>query len=410
MPNPLRTRLDRLKPAQIFLMVVVPLFILYFATAARGLPYLADAYTNALTAWSVASRGTIYLDTSPELAQPGHFGRIARFVETPSGHVVSQYPPGTALISLPFYVFHTATTRTTLVSTTDNDDGGITMDVPSFVPAGLAASTTTALAMGFLSLIFVQILSPSRALVAGYIAGLGTGAWAVASNALWQHGPAMFWIALALYLVSKNRLGLAGLGFGMAILTRPHVALIAFAVGVVLGISRRGIRPLLRLGAGSLLGLLALIAYNWMVFQTPSISGGYGSNFTDNVLHSSLLWYVRNIVLALLAPQQGLIVWAPFILVLSFGTVRAWRAAPAWAKGAAIGGVLYLLLQLKANRYYGGDGFFAYRYPLEALTGVAPLLALSWKQWVSKTPLRLRLFNGGVILAIVGQAIGALMY
>jgi alpha-1,2-mannosyltransferase len=410
MLNVLRSFLDRSSPRRVFLVVMAPLFILYLATASRALPYHVDALTNALTAWELGSQGTVYVDESPELTAPGSFGDVAWFVRTPAGHVVSQYPPGAALIAAPLYRLYPSSHVARIAGNNNPDIPGVTVQLPSLVPAAVAAALATAVAIALIALTLLEFV-PSRSAVAGaYIAGLGTGAWAVASNALWQHGPAMLWIAFALYLTARRHLLGAGSAFGMAILTRPPLALVAAAVGLTVGLSRRSMKPVLTIGVGSSIGLGALVAYNWVVFGTPSISGGYGGGFTSNALHSSLGWYLQNILGSLVDPARGLLVWAPFLIILIPGLRKGRRAAPAWAKGAAVGGLLYLLLQLKANRFSGGGGFFAYRYPLEALTAAAPLLAYTWRDWVSKTPLRRRLFWGSVVLSIVGQALGAVLY
>jgi hypothetical protein len=410
MPNTLRSRLDRLTPARVFLVVVIPLAILYFATAAKARPYHIDPLTNVLTAWQIGAQGSVYLDEYPTLATSESFGNIGWFVTTKTGHTVSKYPPGAALLAAPLYFLHQNTTPTTLTGSNDFSVPSIALDLPSFVPAAAAASLATAMAIGFLALTFLPYLTPSTTIVGAYVAGLGTGAWSVASDALWQHGPAMLWIALALYLTSRHHPWLAGLSFGMAILTRPHLALIAAGVGIAIAISERSVKPAIQVGAGSVVGFGTLVAYNWSVFGSPSISGGYGANFSENALHSSWSWYLHNIYGAFLDPVRGLFVWAPFVLVLAFGFAKAWRPAPAWAKGAAIGGLLYLLLQLKANRFTGGGGFFAYRYPLEALTAMAPLLALSWREWIRNHTWRTGLFAVSAAFAIAAQAVASVYH
>jgi len=405
----LRERADQLNPRQLFLAVVIPLFCIYLATATRGLPYHIDAFTNALTAWHLATHGSIYLDESPDLADQQSSGNAAWFVTTTKGHVVSQYPPGAALVAAPFYLVDRSSRRIPMYGSNDPDAPPVTIDVPSLVPASTAAAVATALAMALLALVFVQLVPASQALAGAYVAGLGTGAWSVASNALWQHGPAMLWIALALYLISREHHIGAGLAFGLAILTRPHIALIAAAAGLGLALGRRSMRPIFSIGAGSVLGLAALVGYNWAVFGHPSISGGYGSVFTEQAIHSSLSWYLGNVAGALVDPGHGLLIWAPFLIIVLPGLAKAWKAAPAWVRGAAIGGLLYLLLQLKANRFSGGGGHFAYRYPLEALAAAGPLLLLAWRDWITGAKMRRYLFNTGVAIAIIAQAVGPII-
>lgn len=166
---------------------------------------------------------------------------------------------------------------------------------------------------------------------------------------------------------------------------------------------QRDLKQVLRIGAGSTLGLAGLLWFNWWLWGEVSVTGGYGSGFTGRFLDPEAMGFAENVVRAFVDPTHGLIVFSPFLLVLVPGLRRAWRATPAWAKGAAIGGALYLLIQFKANRFSGGDGFTGYRYPLEALTAVAMLLFLAYRWWVAKRPMMVRLFWACVGAAVVFQ-------
>jgi hypothetical protein len=211
------------------------------------------------------------------------------------------------------------------------------------------------------------------------------------------------WIALAIFLVARSQLGWAGLAFGAAVLTRPHLAFIAAAVGLFLVVSRRSIVPGLKIGAGSLLGLGALLWYNWWLWGTLSVSGGYGEGAINQVLSQDFVSYLRNISGAAVDPARGVLPYSPFLLILIPGLRQAWKKSPDWAKGASVGGVVYLLVQLKANRFSGGSGFVGYRYPLEALTASAVLLFGSYRQWVEQRALARWLFWAAVLIAITLQ-------
>ena len=103
--------------------------------------------------------------------------------------------------------------------------------------------------------------------------------------------------------------------------------------------------------------------------------------------------------------------YSPFLILLIPGLPAAWRKAPAWVRGSAIGGVAYLLLQLKANRYSGGDSFWGYRYPLEMLAASAPLLLLAYTEWVRhRSDLLRRVFMYTVVASIVLTATGAVYF
>ena len=121
--------------------------------------------------------------------------------------------------------------------------------------------------------------------------------------------------------------------------------------------------------------------------------------------------YFGNVALALVHPVRGLLVYSPFLIFLIPGLPAAWRKAPGWVQGSAIGGVLYLLFQLKANRYSGGDSFWGYRYPLEALAAAGPLLLLSYTEWLrQQSALLRRLFLYAAAGSIVLTAMGAIYF
>ena len=389
-----------------FLLVFVPLALIYIATASYGLGYHIDPFTSAVTGWHIGMTGSVLLPDYEEAAEPEQFGNIAWIVESPRGPV-SQYPPGAAALSAPLYRIWNQPLSPAVIGGFNNPDAEpIPLGFPSLTPATLAAALASAAAMGFLAAT-IPLVGGSRyqAVITGYVGGLATTMWAVASDALWQHGPASMWIALAILLVARSHLEWAGLTFGAAILTRPHLALIAAALGLFLVVSRRSIVPALKIGAGSVLGLGGLLWYNFWIWGSPSITGGYGDGFVANALSTDFGAYVVNIFGALTDPFHGLLPYSPFLLILIPGLREAWRNSPDWAKGAGIGGIVYLLVQLKANRFSGGEGFVGYRYPLEALTAAAVVLFISYQQWVSRLTMVKWLFWVGVVMALTLQVV-----
>ena len=389
-----------------FLLVFVPLALIYIATASYGFGYHIDPFTNAVTGWHMGMTGSVLLPDYEEAAEPEQVGNIAWIVESPRGPV-SQYPPGAALLSAPLYrVWNQPLTPAVIRGFNNPDAKPIPLGFPSLAPATIAAALASAAAMGFVAATIPHAGgSRYQGVIAGYVGGLATTMWAVASDALWQHGPAAMWIALAIYLVARSHLGWAGLAFGAAILTRPHLALIAAAVGLFLAVSRRSVVPALKIGVGSLLGLAALLWYNWWVWGSLSVTGGYGDDFVSNAQSIDVGAYVLNVFGAMTDPFHGLLAYSPFLLILIPGLHKAWRNSPDWAKGASIGGILYLLVQLKANRFSGGEGFVGYRYPLEALTASAVVLFLSYQHWVSRRRMLTWLFWVGVVIAMTLQVV-----
>ncbi|MCZ6662439.1 MAG: hypothetical protein O6951_05875 [Actinobacteria bacterium] len=179
----------------------------------------------------------------------------------------------------------------------------------------------------------------------------------------------------------------------------------AAALGLFLVVSRRSNVPALKIGAGSPLGLGGFLWYNWWVWGELTVTGGYGDGTIDQVLSTDFGAYLQNVFGAVLDPFHGLIPCSPFLLILIPGLREAWKNSADWAKGAGIGGIVYLLLQLKANRFSGGEGFVGHRYPLEALTAAAVFLFISNQQWVSRRTMVKWLFWVGVMIAMTLQVV-----
>jgi hypothetical protein len=397
-----------------FLIVFGPLLGVYLFTATWSLPVNKDTFTNALFGWNVANHGSVYLEDHAAFADLQTWGWLVPARDS----VTSQYPPGAAILSVPFYAVWPAEAEAFPVF--DDSGAAVLTDsgapvvglIPPLAPATLVAALTTAAAMGLLALVFRRLdVGDPAALMAAYVGGLATAAWPVASDQLWQHGPNMAWIALAL-LLSEHRAVASGFAYGAAILTRPPLALIPAAVGFYRAWATRSPRPLAVVGLGAAAGLAAFVGYNWWVFGDPALSAGYGPSFQSNVLSgggSSGLGssYPVNLLGAAFSSGRGLFVFSPFLLILLPGLRAGWRETPAWARGAAVGGLLYLLLQYKANRYSGGVNYTTYRYPLEALVAAGPLLLYSYTSWVAKKASRVTLFVTAVAVSVVIHGLAA---
>lgn len=398
----------RLRSALIVMAVLVPI---YASTAAWSGPYHIDPLTNAITGWYLAATGSpVATESTPLTGRTGQDGaEIWRpwIVQSRRGPV-SQYPPGAALSTVPFYV------GAGLVGI--EEVGPPTRGRPPTIPlwpATLAAVLATA---GCAAAIAATISGDPRvgttgAVAAGLVAGLATSAWSVASGAAWTHGPAMLAVAVAAMFASRDRWWLAGAAYAASILCRPHLAVCAAVVGLVLGVRRRQWAPVIGIGAPALVGLLAVLLWNAVLFGTADLNGGYGDDFMRRALSGDWAEYAATIRTGLFNGKVGLLVHAPFLLVVAPTLWHGRRSWPDWGVASALGGVAYLLLQWKANRASGGGGFYPYRYPLEALAAAAPLLVLAGIRLVRDEPLPMRIILAVAIgLAITTQVIGVVTY
>ena len=391
---------------RLFAVVFVPLLVLYLLTATWERPYHIDPFSNALPAWNLASSGSFHLDQHTQLASVDYYSNVG-WVVPARDSVASQYPPGTALLAAPLYAVWPEDASLEIVSGSNNPDAAaVEILLPPFGPAAILASVAVAVAMALLGLVFRAVgATPTASIVGAYLAGLGTSAWSVGADQLWQHGPAMMWIALGLLLSARQVAG-SGFAFALSVLTRPPTALVPASIGLYRSWKERSVKPALLIGFGSAIGLIAFLAYNQLIFGSFSVSAGYGEAFRDNALSLDVAGYLRNVFRGALSATRGFLIWSPFLLVLLPGMRAGWKVASTWVRGAAIGGVLYLLHQYKANRFSGGSGFFTYRYPLEALTAAAPLLYLSFKEWVSVRPRMMWAFFAMAAVSVAIHGLG----
>ncbi|HKX75575.1 MAG TPA: hypothetical protein VJR05_09315, partial [Acidimicrobiia bacterium] len=167
---------------------------------------------------------------------------------------------------------------------------------------------------------------------------------------------------------------------------------------------RRGRIWLSAVGAAAGLGFL--VWFNWRTLGDAAIAGGYSQTGQITFPNADLAQWGRNILGGLFDVRRGLIL-SPFLIALAPGIPQAWKGAPPWVRGAALGGVAYFLIQYNAHHFYGGDRFFGYRYQLEALVACGPLLFLSFQTWVRVGGLRQLLFWIGVGVSVGLQAYGA---
>jgi len=395
----------RARTLGVFLAVFVPLLVIYLLVPNPGLHPKGnhgDPLTNAVTAWHLGMKGTVVLDDFAEATGPDYYGSIGWFVDSPRGPT-SQYPPGAAIFAAPFYrLANQPHTEVLMRGSNKPDAPPISLPMPSMRPGSVAASVAVAGAMGFMALATVSAAgSWTLGVGAGLVGGIATPLWPVAASALWLHGPAAFWICLGVFLASRNLHFWAGLAIGGAVLARPHAAAIALGIGCMIAWKERSWRPALLVGVGSSLGLLALLGYNWWLWGVLTITGGYSSDFREGLVSADPAGFLENIIGALADPRVGIFVVTPFLVLLLLRVRPALLDGPAWARGAALGGTLYLLIQLKANRYTGGAGFVGYRYPLEALAAAAPVLALAYPHWARES----RILRSGFWLLVAGSVV-----
>jgi hypothetical protein len=274
-----------------------------------------DCIPAPYVAWSILRHGDFDLSRYPDaLGKYRVVGGGSLIRELPDGRWLSRYPPGSAVAALPvlvpFALFHEEP------------------PAPKWMRrlGKLAAALYTAGAVALFGRM-VSRLAPSAALPATALLAFGTCLWTVAAQALWQHGPAVFFVMAGFHALlsaeaapaspafpSFLRSAWAGLMLGAGAAVRPTAALFGGAAGVAALVRGRWAEAA-GLAAGAALPVGLTMLYNRVHFSDAAM-GGYGGEAGAEGW-STPLWLGLSGLLT--APSRGLLVHSPALLLVPAG-------------------------------------------------------------------------------------------
>jgi alpha-1,2-mannosyltransferase len=354
----------------------------YAATISHGLVSL-DVWSANFGSWHLARTGNPWIEGLRIPLLDDNPLRHEWVLET-HGHTVIGRSPGVIAAALPAYLLIGSSSFST-------------------VPGGLSAAALTGLSVTLLFLALRTRLSQRDALLCAAVFGLATPVWSVAANGMWPHTITVFGICGMAWASSTGRWWWAGVFGGITLWGRLHAALIVALLGVLVGVRRRSVGIVLRIGVGSGAFLVLIAVWTRWMYGTWNPTASYDtSTFTDYAAQNRLS--VTNQLGFWVAPDRGIVVWTPVILLLLPALVRSWRDLPDWSQSLVWGGLAYTVLQGVLNRFSGGDVFYGYRLGLEMLACLAPALAFSVPR---AGPVARRLFGPVIGLQLLAIAWGA---
>jgi len=341
------TTMRRLSPKFVPLMLFVVIAGFYAATF--SFRHVTDTNLNSLQTRSLVVHGNV------DLSRYG--------THVPKGYVVQRgphryaiYGVGISLASSPVYL---ALART---------------HASDALLQGAVAVAYCAGAVIVLFLALTHFVSRRVAVAGALLFAFGTTVWPVASMALYQQGPVMFFEALGTLALFRRRGRdpvLAGAAFGVASLIRP-TALIGLAVVAVVYLieNRRRLAGYILGAAAPLAALLIQNRWIWGGWLKDGYSyGGVGFAASDpRTLYEMLFGWWR-----------GMFVYSPVLIIAIAGAVVAVRHAKGSSERrlVALGVVVAATFVLYAKRteWYGGINQFGYRYPLDVMPFIVALTA-----------------------------------
>lgn len=321
-----------------------------------------------------SSMAELYRARKLVLRGPGYYLFPSRLVDGRTGErlYASTFGPGAGLTALPVFASLRLVARDLRAH-------------PKLVwyAAKFTASLLVAVSAGLLYLTMLRFTPARVALLSTLAFGLGTCVWSTSSQALWQHGPSEFWLALALFFVVRDSIAplsaaAGGTALAMAVACRPTNAVVLAIMALWLAF--RDWRALLAMLVGALPIGLALAAYNAIYLGSP-FTFGQTEIAEKLALHKcgapgvwqTPLWF--GTAGLLVSPGRGLFIYSPWLALALWGAVIAWRDVRyAPLRPLPIAALAMLGVHAKFYDWWGGWAF-GYRPIVDATVLLAPLAA-----------------------------------
>jgi hypothetical protein len=262
--------------------------------------------------------------------------------------------------------------------------------------AKLGSASMVALVAVLIFLVADARVARPLALFVSLTYGLGTCAWAISSQNMWQQTVNQLWLMLGAYFTLSNVARrhvalLAGLAFGVAIAARPTSGFAAVAVLVYLYFEQReSIAPFV---LGLLPAPLAILAYNQHFFGSPFVFAQtfVGHEIAVQKTGSPDVWQTpiwKGALGLLVCPSRGLLVFSPILGAAFWGIARAVRGRTfreLWPFYAS--SIFMMAVQCKWFDWWGGHAY-GYRPWLDAVPylsmGLLPVVESMTRKGVAR--------------------------
>jgi hypothetical protein len=270
-----------------------------------------DSLWSLFLATSLIKTGNFNMDEYSNAIPPNDY-RIERV----NGHLYSTYPIGAPLMAAPivyvldhFTVFNGLNLSAFLASRPSGPD---VWQVEKFV-----ASIIVAINSMIVFALAIQYLNAFKAVILTILFSLATPAWSTASRGLWQHGPSMLCLSLALYLVVIARRKpavspLVALPLVFSYVVRPTNSISIAVFTIYLFIVHR--RYFLYYIFCFALFITPFFMYNYFVYR-QLLSSYY---LPQQLSHPTL----EALFGTILSPSRGLFIFSPIFLLSIYGFFR----------------------------------------------------------------------------------------
>jgi hypothetical protein len=270
------------------------------------------------------------------------------------GRCFSTFYPLISILAVPFVLAGRAISSFVGVSP---EFGGhlVALLVPALAAAG-AATMTAAVAWQFGA-------SKGAGIFAGAAFAFGTEVLTYART-FFAETLAAFFVILALWGLTQTgrKRWWWYAGIPLAILTKPQMVLIGPAIGLVLAVGTRKLRPLWEAGFATAAGAVIYGLYNWLRFEDATNFGGASREIgAEQYAPGSV---VDALGLLLISPGRGLIWFSPIVLVGAYVLFQRRREPLALACVAACAAILLVAVSNPGSGWNWGTRYLVPALPL----------------------------------------------
>jgi hypothetical protein len=390
-----------------YLVLFVLVYVVYNTVSRMTMS--GDTNPAAFLPMALILHQTVFFD---EFVGAGLGPNVAYAFPWVNGHYVSLFPIVTPVLITPVY-FVSYLLYT--VFSLPFDSTGI------MILAKTSATIVAALSCVFVYLAGRELFPKKIALFTALVYAFATSTWSVSSQALWQHGTVELLLILMIWLIirnererSRNTIIFLGLLSGLFLFNRPPDAVLLIPIiGYVIWYERENL-PVYLISAAAT--ALPFLVYNFTIFG--NVFGGYKQNL---VLFSFSIDSLRNFAGLLIAPNVGLLIFSPVLVLSVFGYLKLNSITSGRIRQVLVAFGPVILLEILVYSFFGGwDSSVAYSYGQRFLTGLVPVLAIYTGIVVNEFfitgpgTFRTRAVRAFIIILVVSsviiQAIGVFLY
>ena len=389
-----------------FLILFILIFLIY--NTITRMNWSGDVVPAEYLPIALIRYQTIFFESILDVSGPN----LAYAFPLVNGHYVSLFPIVTPVLITPIY----------LISCIPLIILNIPLDHSMIVVmAKTSAAIIAALSCVFVYLSVKELFSRKTALITALIYAFATSTWSVSSQALWQHGTVELLLILMIYLIIRNErepsrktIIFLGILTSLFIFNRPPDAILIIPIiGYVVWYEKKHLPAY---GIAAAAAGLPFLLYNLLIFG--NVVGGYRQNLD---LFTVSLDSIGNFAGLLIAPNVGLFIYSPVLILSVFGYLKLHTILPVRIRQVLFVFGPVIILQIVVYSLFGlWKSSVAFSYGQRFLTGFVPVLAIffgiTMNEFFHTGPetFRTRIIQAGILLLVVSsviiQAIGVFLY